>query len=160
MRACTFAVHENVYPGANKEKYVVKRLLRRAVLDGHQMGLREPFLHKLVPAVAEMMKRPVSRAGGNGASASRSVIEKEEANFFGTIDAGLNRIERVFDEMRQRQPRDGRTARSRPSCIRRTACRRSCSSRSRPSTTWRSTGKATARRWRSTAKSRARCSTP
>ncbi|HEX4414056.1 MAG TPA: alanine--tRNA ligase-related protein, partial [Lacipirellulaceae bacterium] len=40
VRACTFAVHENVYPGANKEKYVVKRLLRRAVLDGHQMGMR------------------------------------------------------------------------------------------------------------------------
>src|SRR6266481_4176488 len=58
VRACTFAVHENVYPGPNKQKYVVKRLLRRAVLDGHQMGLREPFLHKLVPVVAEMMKRP------------------------------------------------------------------------------------------------------
>ena len=36
-------------PGNNEEKYVVKRLLRRAVLDGHQMGMREPFLHKLVP---------------------------------------------------------------------------------------------------------------
>ena len=44
-----FAVHENVYPGPNKERYVIKRLLRRAVLDGHQMGIREPFLHKLVP---------------------------------------------------------------------------------------------------------------
>ena len=50
VRACTFAIHENVYPGPNKEKYVIKRLLRRAVLDGHQMGVREPFLHKLVPA--------------------------------------------------------------------------------------------------------------
>ena len=49
VRACTFAIHENVYPGPNKEKYVVKRLLRRAVLDGHQMGVHEPFLHKLVP---------------------------------------------------------------------------------------------------------------
>ena len=46
VRACTFAIHENVYPGANKEKYVVKRLLRRAVLDGHQMGLAEPFLYQ------------------------------------------------------------------------------------------------------------------
>jgi len=99
VRACTFAVHENVYPGANKEKYVVKRLLRRAVLDGHQMGMRVPFLHKLVPVVAEMMKRPypelqetVKRVSG--------VIEKEEANFFGTIDAGLNHIDRVFDQMR------------------------------------------------------------
>ena len=34
---CTFAIHENVYPGPNKEKYVIKRL-RRAVLDAHQMG--------------------------------------------------------------------------------------------------------------------------
>src|SRR5690606_6101143 len=58
VRACTFAVHENVYPGANKEKYVVKRLLRRAVLDGHQMGMREPFLTKIVPAVVEAMKGP------------------------------------------------------------------------------------------------------
>src|SRR3954465_1144172 len=100
VRACTFAVHENVYPGANKEKYVVKRLLRRAVLDGHQMGLPEPFLHKLVPVVADMMKRPYPELQETVKRVS-SVIEKEEANFFGTIDAGLNHIDRVFDEMRR-----------------------------------------------------------
>jgi alanyl-tRNA synthetase len=99
VRACTFAVHENVYPGANKEKYVVKRLLRRAVLDGRQMGLTEPFLHKLVPAVVEAMKVPYPELAET-AKRVASVIEKEEANFFGTIDAGLNRIERVFEEMR------------------------------------------------------------
>ena len=98
VRACTFAVHENVYPGANKEKYVVKRLLRRAVLDGHQMGLRDPFLHKLVPAVAEAMKVPYPDLAETEQRVS-SVIEKEEANFFGTIDDGLARIERVFTEM-------------------------------------------------------------
>lgn len=100
VRACTFAVHENVYPGANKEKYVVKRLLRRAVLDGHQMGLRDPFLCQIVPKVVEVMAGPypeltetVQRVAG--------VIEKEEANFFATIDGGLNRIENAFDEMRK-----------------------------------------------------------
>jgi len=100
VRACTFAIHENVYPGANKEKYVVKRLLRRAVLDGHQLGVHEPFLHKLVAKVAEAMRTPypeldetVERVAG--------VIEKEEASFFATIDDGLARIERVFDEMRR-----------------------------------------------------------
>ena len=30
--------------------------LRRAVLDGHQLGLREPFLFKLVPFVVDAMK--------------------------------------------------------------------------------------------------------
>jgi len=100
LRACAFSVHENVYPGPNKEKYVIKRLLRRAVLDGRQMGVREPFLHKLVPTVAELMKTPypelsetVDRVAG--------VIEKEEANFLATIDAGLDRIERIFTEMKQ-----------------------------------------------------------
>ena len=29
------------------------------------------------------------------------MIQQEEANFFGTIDAGLNRIDRVFDDMRR-----------------------------------------------------------
>ena len=100
VRACTFAVHENVYPGANKEKYVVKRLLRRAVLDGHQMGLRDPFLFKLVPKVAEMMSVPYPELGETIKRVS-GVIQKEEENFFGTIDAGLNHIDRVFDEMRR-----------------------------------------------------------
>ncbi len=100
VRACTFAVHENVYPGPNKEKYVVKRLLRRAVLDGHQMGVHEPFLHKLVPMVAEMMRVPYPELGETVERVA-SVIQKEEANFFGTIDEGLNRIERVFDDMRK-----------------------------------------------------------
>ncbi|MCI0491306.1 MAG: alanine--tRNA ligase [Planctomycetes bacterium] len=99
VRACTFAVHENVYPGANKEKYIVKRLLRRAVLDGHQMGMREPFLCKLVPVVAEAMKKPYPELSETVKRVS-GVIAKEEANFFGTIDAGLNRIDRVFDQMR------------------------------------------------------------
>ena len=99
VRACTFAVHENVYPGANKEKYVIKRLLRRAVLDGHQMGLRQPFLHQIVPAVIEQMQTPYPELVET-AERVRGVIEKEEANFFTTIDDGLYRIERVFDDMR------------------------------------------------------------
>ncbi len=104
VRACTFAVHENVYPGANKEKYVVKRLLRRAVLDGHQMGMRDPFLCQIVPKVVEVMARAYPELRETVERVA-SVIKKEEATFFGTIDGGLNRIERAFDEMR----RDNRT---------------------------------------------------
>src|SRR5690606_33664622 len=43
VRACTFAIHENTYPGPNKANYVIRRLMRRAILDGYQMGRREPF---------------------------------------------------------------------------------------------------------------------
>ncbi|MDA7979803.1 MAG: alanine--tRNA ligase [Pirellulales bacterium] len=99
VRACAFAVHENVYPGSQKEKYVIKRLLRRAVLDGHQMGMRDPFLHKLVPAVVEMMRTPypelsetVERVG--------QVIAKEETDFLSKLDDALVKIDLLFEKMR------------------------------------------------------------
>ncbi len=99
VRACTFAVHEHVYPGPNKEKYVVKRLLRRAVLDGHQVGVREPFLHKLVGTVAELMRHPYPELGETVERVAQ-VIEGEEANFLSTIDGGLDRIGRLFGQMK------------------------------------------------------------
>ena len=99
VRACGMAVHENVYPGAQKEKYVIRRLLRRAVLDGHQMGLREPFLCKIVPAVVEQMKAAYPDLTKTIDRVS-DVIRNEEANFFGTIDAGLARIEKIFADMK------------------------------------------------------------
>ena len=95
IRACTFAIHENVYPGPHKEKYVIRRLLRRAVLDGHQLGRREPFLHELVPVVAEMMNVPYPELTETRDRVA-NVIQQEEKAFFATIDDGLHRIESHF----------------------------------------------------------------
>ena len=99
VRACAMSVHENVYPGAQKERYVIRRLLRRAVLDGHQMGLREPFLYKIVPAVVEIMKVPYPDLTDTTERVAE-VIKNEEQNFFGTIDAGLSRIDNIFAGMK------------------------------------------------------------
>jgi alanyl-tRNA synthetase len=95
VRACTFAIHENVLPGNNEEKYVVKRLLRRAVLDGRQMGMREAFLHKLPPVVAELMRHPYPELSDTTGHVA-TVIEREEESFLATIDGGLERIEKLF----------------------------------------------------------------
>jgi alanyl-tRNA synthetase len=100
VRACTFAIHENVLPGPNREKYVIRRLLRRAVLDGHQMGLHEPFLFQLVPTVADLMKVPYPELRDSIERVQKG-IKAEEAAFFGTIDAGLARISRMFDDMKR-----------------------------------------------------------
>jgi alanyl-tRNA synthetase len=102
VRACTFAIHENVYPGPKKARYVIKRLLRRAVLDGHQMGLRDPFLHQLVPVVAQMMKGSYPELSET-VDRVASVMKREEKDFFDTIDAGLERIEKVFSDMASSQ---------------------------------------------------------
>ncbi|QDU93328.1 alanine--tRNA ligase [Lignipirellula cremea] len=98
VRAGVFAIHENVYPGAQKENYVIRRLLRRAVLDGHQMGMSEPFLHQLTTAVVEQMRsaypdltQSVERVAG--------VIQQEEKAFFGVLGDALSRIDKIFGGM-------------------------------------------------------------
>lgn len=101
VRACSFAIHENVHPGPAKQEYVVRRLLRRAVLDGHQLGLREPFLHRLVGKVAEMMHSPYPELSETVDRVAR-VMRMEEQAFLGNLDAGLARIERIFSAMQSR----------------------------------------------------------
>ena len=98
VRAAAFAIHENVYPGANGAKYVIRRLIRRAVLDGHQMSVREPFLDQLVGSVAETMKTPYPELSDT-ISRVEGVIRSEEERFFVTLDAGLQRIEKMFRDM-------------------------------------------------------------
>ncbi len=98
IRACTFAIHENVDPGPNKASYVVRQLLRRAVLDGHQMGMREAFLFKLVPAVVEAMQVPYPELEET-ADRVANVIHAEENSFLATLDDGLDRMEKYFASM-------------------------------------------------------------
>ncbi|MEM9368335.1 MAG: alanine--tRNA ligase [Planctomycetota bacterium] len=100
VRAATFAIHENVYPGPKDARYVIKRLIRRAVLDGYQMDLREPFLYQLTEAVAEASKSAYPELSQTTARVSE-VIESEEKAFFATIDGGMKRIGRLFDSMRE-----------------------------------------------------------
>jgi len=98
IRACAFAIHENVTPGPNKQGYVIRRLLRRAVLDGNRIGVREPFLHLLVPVVADVMKVPYPELSET-VSRVAAVIKGEEENFLSVLGTGLERIERMFREM-------------------------------------------------------------
>lgn len=98
VRACTMAIHENVYPGANKEEYVIRRLLRRAVLQGHEMGLRKPFLFQIVPEVISQMSQPYPELRST-ADRVAQVIKNEENNFFGSLDDGLAKIESIFSAL-------------------------------------------------------------
>jgi alanyl-tRNA synthetase len=94
-RALTFCIHENVRPSKEKQGYVIRRLLRRAVLDAYQMGRREPFLYQVVPAVAAAMaaaypelKESVRRI--------QTVVREEEEQFFKNLENGLKLLNDVF----------------------------------------------------------------
>jgi alanyl-tRNA synthetase len=93
-RAVTFCIHENVLPDNEKQGYVVRRLLRRAVLDGYRLGLREPFFHKLPPVVANVMRRPYPEVV-QSAERIAHVVRTEEAAFLKTLETGINYLEAI-----------------------------------------------------------------
>ncbi|MFB3909364.1 MAG: alanine--tRNA ligase [Candidatus Eisenbacteria bacterium] len=106
-RALTFALTEGVLPGNEGRGYVIRRLLRRAAVQGHRLGIREPFLTKLAAVVAEEMG-PVYPELSEAREAVRVALQGEEERFQGTLEQGLAR----FEEIASRSPEtiDGRDA--------------------------------------------------
>jgi alanyl-tRNA synthetase len=100
VRAVTFCVHENVVPGNEKQGYVVRQLLRRALLEGYLLGRQEPFLHRIVPTVASVMRggypelaETIERVG--------LVIKAEEEYFLHTVEKGLRKLDRCIETVRK-----------------------------------------------------------
>jgi len=54
-RAVAFAIADGALPDRYGRGYVVRRLIRRAALDGRRLGVAEPFLHQFVPVVERTM---------------------------------------------------------------------------------------------------------
>ncbi|MFN0053498.1 MAG: alanine--tRNA ligase [Planctomycetales bacterium] len=104
LRAVTFCIHENVVPGNEKQAYVVRQLLRRAVLEGYLVGRKQPFLHTLVPTVAQIMRRPYPELSETIERVS-VVIKAEEEYFLHTVEKGLRKLDRCIDGVR-REGRD------------------------------------------------------
>ncbi|MEY3831356.1 MAG: hypothetical protein RJA82_303, partial [Pseudomonadota bacterium] len=92
IRACSFVVVDDVIPGNAGRGYVLRRIARRAIRHGYKLGARQPFFHKLVPAlVAEMGDAyPELR---QAQTKVMDVLKQEEERFFQTISNGMEILE-------------------------------------------------------------------
>ncbi|HEX3988541.1 MAG TPA: alanine--tRNA ligase-related protein, partial [Verrucomicrobiae bacterium] len=88
-RCLTFALTDGAVPSNEGRGYVLRRILRRAVRFGRQqLGLAEPFLHKLVPVVVESMGAAFPELRKNPGHVT-DVIRDEEISFGKTLDRGI-----------------------------------------------------------------------
>ncbi|WP_270765221.1 alanine--tRNA ligase [Weissella confusa] len=96
-RAVTFAIGDGALPSNEGRGYIIRRLLRRAVLHGRKLGISKVFLKDLVPVVGEIMKSYYPEVLEN-ADYIASVVEAEEVRFNKTLADGLSLLDGVIEE--------------------------------------------------------------
>jgi alanyl-tRNA synthetase len=95
IRAISFAIADGQLPSNTGAGYVIRRILRRAVRYGYQsLGLKEPFLSRLVPVLAHQMGNAFPELN-NQKLLIEKVIKEEEISFFRTLEIGLKKIDAV-----------------------------------------------------------------
>lgn len=100
VRACTFSIHENTNPGAKAENSVIRTLMRRAFLDGYQLGLRESFLYQMVPQVVEIMKSTYPELTETVERVQRT-MKTEEQGFLNVVESGIARVTPMIATLRE-----------------------------------------------------------
>ena len=103
IRSLTFVLSEGGQFSNEGRGYVLRRILRRAVRHGRRLGFEGPFLHRLVPKVAEMFDGIYDLPDAVVGSTIQT-LEQEEYRFFRTIDRGMSRISSLVNA-RQNGPK-------------------------------------------------------
>ncbi len=93
LRSCSFLLAQGVNFDKEGRGYVLRRIMRRAIRHGYLLGLREPFMYKLVDTLVSTMGEQYDYLPKR-AEAIKTAMKMEEERFFMTIEAGI----KLFNE--------------------------------------------------------------
>lgn len=110
-RAITFLIGDGVRPENLGRGYVLRRILRRAVRHGRQLGLKKPFLAELTDIVITSMRETYPDLVDNGTYIKQTITAEEE-RFDETLGAGLAMLNEAINDLVKKNDRviDGRLA--------------------------------------------------
>ena len=88
LRSLTFALRDGINFDRQGRGYVLRRILRRAILFGQKLSQKKPFLHLLVNAT--FISLPAYKTDPKIINRIVDDIKKEEEKFFETLERGLH----------------------------------------------------------------------
>ncbi len=94
VRSALFLIADGILPGSKDQGYILRRLIRRAVMRARTLGLPAHFLADLATLFGELYKDAYPETFDVGIGAS---ISHEEDKFSKTLDAGLKEFEKGTD---------------------------------------------------------------
>ncbi len=99
IRSVTFAISDGALLSNEGRGYVLRRILRRAVRYGRKLGIKEPFLYKMVDLVVENMKDFYPYLEEKKALVIK-LIKIEEENFLKTLENGEKKLQEIIDHLK------------------------------------------------------------
>lgn len=94
IRTLTFSIADGILPGNDGRNYVLRRILRRAILWGQHLGLKPGFFTKLIDPVINKMGDFFPELKKQR-ELIHKVIENEEKSFERTLDRGLQLLDKI-----------------------------------------------------------------
>jgi len=94
-RTLTFAMSDGIYPSNDGRGYVLRRVLRRALRYSRLLGLKDPFVYKVVDPIVDIMGEFYPEITESVVNIKK-VIKSEEERFLDTIENGMDRIEEIM----------------------------------------------------------------
>jgi alanyl-tRNA synthetase len=92
IRSCAFLVVDGVLPSNEGRGYVLRRIIRRAVRHGYQLGIKDLFFYKLVAPLCDEMGAAYPELKDNQAHVER-ILKLEEERFAETLEQGMRILE-------------------------------------------------------------------
>ncbi len=97
IRACSFLIVDGVLPSNEGRGYVLRRIIRRALRHGWMLGQKQPFFHRMVDPLVEVMSDAYPEVAAKREFVERA-LRAEEERFAETLDSGM----RIFDDVAAR----------------------------------------------------------
>ena len=95
-RATTFLITDGVQPSNEGRGYVLRKIMRRAIRHGKQLGASTIFLHRMVETVCSLMAEAYPEVGGEAGKRVQLIVLDEEVRFDHTLLVGQNKLEGIF----------------------------------------------------------------
>ena len=89
LRSTSFLIADGVMPSNEGRGYVLRRIMRRAMRHAHQLGAKDPVMHRLVPALVRQMGAAYPELT-RGQAMIEETLRLEETRFRQTLERGLH----------------------------------------------------------------------
>ena len=99
IRSCSFLIADGVIPSNEGRGYVLRRIIRRALRHGNQLGLAHPFFYKLVQPLVDLMGEAYPELTQSQTEIEK-ILHQEEEQFNMTLTQGFKVFEQIVSELR------------------------------------------------------------